>query len=277
MEPSAHHDVHRRAEIAALRAAVSGLEQGGAVRRALSLGMPALDDRLPGGGLPLACLHEIEGARAEWDEAAATGFCLLLLARLLAARPGPLLWVAARDDLYAHGLSALGVDPDRLILVRTRGEAELLWAVEEGLRCRDLAAVVGETAGLERRAGRRLQLAAEANGVTAFALTRRLGPARREPSAAATRWRVSAAPSRPPAFAVAGGDRGFIGRPRWRVELLRCRGAPPGAWLLEAPDEACGGENPEGEGHAAGDFALAAALCDGTPEPQPAGTARLAG
>src|SRR3546814_20669844 len=68
--------------------------------------------------------------------------------------------------------------------------------------CRRLAAVGGEVEGLDRLAGRRLQLAAEAslNGedaVTAFVLHRRFRPLRqgRAASAALSRWRVTAATS----------------------------------------------------------------------------------
>jgi protein ImuA len=113
--------------------------------------------------------------------------------------------------------------------------------MEEGLHCARLAAVVGELDALERGPGRRLQLAAEASGVTAFALRRGLRPARpaqAAASAAVTRWRVEA--------------ESFAERPRWRVELLRCRGAAPGQWYLEWND-------------ATGGFAMAAALRDRPP------------
>jgi protein ImuA len=100
---------------------------------------------------------------------------------------------------------------------------------------------VGEVDGLDRLAGRRLQLAAEASrhdsgGVTAFALHRRFRPPRRgrAASAALSRWRVTAAPSED----LLGEN--FIGRPRWRLDLLRCRGAAPGSWQVEWDDAACG-------------------------------------
>jgi protein ImuA len=50
-----------------------------------------------------------------------------------------------------------------------------------------------------------------------------------EPSAATTRWRVTAAPSL--ALPAPG-----IGRERWLVELTRCKGAEARAWTLEACD-----------------------------------------
>jgi protein ImuA len=266
----------RDQDLAGLRARVRALERGGpraSGAAAAPLGLAALDARLPGGGLPFGCLHEIAGGRAEWDDGAAGGFCLALLARLLGALPegetaapqarGPVLWVSRWGDLYAPGLAAFGVDPGRLIEVRAGAGTEVLWAMEEALRCTRLAAVVGEVEALERRAGRRLQLAAEAQGVTAVALRRPLRPARRAeaPSAAATRWRVMPAQASAPVSAqastrVSAENGTFLGRPCWQVELLRCRGAAPGQWCLEWDD-------------ATGGFALAASLRDRPPAPAP--------
>ena len=238
------------AGLAALRAQVRRLEQGavaGHKRPVAPLGLEALDAALPGGGLPLGALHEIEGERAEWDDGVTTGFCLALLARMERAFPksGQILWVSRQGDLYPPALAGQGLDPGRFLLVRAKSDAEVLWAMEEGLRCRRLAAVVGEVEGLDRLAGRRLQLGAESNGVTAFALHRRFRPLRqgRAASAALSRWRVTAAASHDEQ------DASFIGRPRWRLDLLRCRGAAPGSWHVEWDDAACG-------------FALAPALRD---------------
>lgn len=257
--------------LAALREQVKRLERGGLSGRArpvATLGLAALDAALPGGGLPLGALHEIEGERAEWDDGVTLGFCLALLARLDRAVPGgaPILWVARQGDLYPPALAGQGLDPARFLLVRAKSDAEVLWTMEEGLRCRRLAAVVGEVEGLDRLAGRRLQLAAEASlsegkGVTAFALHRRFRPLRqgRAASAALSRWRVTAAQSHD--------DLGetFIGRPRWRLDLLRCRGAAPGSWQVEWDDAACA-------------FSLAPALRDRPlgekPERDPRGTAQ---
>ncbi|HTZ35029.1 MAG TPA: hypothetical protein VMB84_03325, partial [Stellaceae bacterium] len=114
---------------------------------------------------------------------------------------------------------------------------DLLWTLEEGLRAGrspgepsgEIAAVVGEIGRLPMVAGRRLQLAAERAGVPALLLRRwRTGEEaareRARPSAAVTRWRITALPALPEP-----GEPG-IGQPRWRVELLRCRGAETGAW-----------------------------------------------
>jgi protein ImuA len=145
------------------------------------------------------------------------------------------LWCLPRPDLYGPGLAAHGLDPGRVMMVRTTRDAEILWAMEEGLRTPGIAAVVGEVGSLPAVASRRLQLAAERFGITAFLLRRwrNGGQAARErtqPNAATTRWRVAALPSR------TSREEPGVGRPRWRVELLRCRGGKPAYWEMEVPD-----------------------------------------
>jgi protein ImuA len=127
----------------------------------------------------------------------------------------------------------VGLHPDRVIYAETHREAEVLAATEEGLRHKGLAGVVAEVARLGLTASRRLQLAAEESGVPALILRRWRNDCERasdaEATAAVTRWRVSAAPSHP--LPVPG-----VGRERWLVELVRCKGAEPRSWLLESCD-----------------------------------------
>jgi protein ImuA len=221
----------RIAELAALHRRLAQIERGGqAEAPALPFGVAAIDAVLPGGGLARGALHEIHGLGAAEEEGAeAAAFLAGILARLEPDRP--VLWCLAGADLHAPGLAACGLAPERLLLARAT-ERTLLWAMEEGLKCRALAAVVGEIEALPGTASRRLQLAAESTGVTIFALRRRrrAAPAdAEEPTAALTRWRIAAAPSLP----AAGPG---LGQPLWSVELLRSRGGPPGRWLVEACD-----------------------------------------
>jgi protein ImuA len=148
---------------------------------------------------------------------------------------GPVLWCLKRPDLYGPGLAAHGLDPARLVIVAAPRDEEILWAIEEGLCLPGLAAVVGEVGRLPMVAGRRLQLAAERSGVTALLLRRwrngeEAAAERERPTAALTRWRVTALPARD----IAGVPG--IGKPRWRVELLRCRGGVPALWDVEVAD-----------------------------------------
>jgi protein ImuA len=199
-------------------------------------GIAAIDRALPGGGLARGALHEILGAEGdEEDGAVAASFAAYILGRFTGTAGGIVLWCLPRPDLYGPGLAAHGLDPGQIVLVRAPRDAEILWAMEEGLRAPGILAVVGEVGTLPVLARRRLQLAAEHSGITAIVLRRwRNGEqAAREralPNAAVTRWRVAALPSRP-----IHGQPG-VGRPRWRIELLRCRGAEPAKWEMEVPD-----------------------------------------
>lgn len=208
------------AVIDALRARIWKMERNSIAAAETMDVAPVIDAALPWGGLPLACLHDVIAA-----DGAATGFVAMLLGRL--AQRGPVLWClpgGATQNLYPPGLQAFGLDTERLLVVRGRNDTELLWAMEEGLRCPALGAVVAEVSGLDLTAGRRLQLAAEAGGVTGFTL---LAPwAKKAAGAATTRWRIEAAAS-------AATPWPGIGAARWRVALERCRGGIPREWLLE--------------------------------------------
>ena len=222
--------------VAALRAELRRLEGAGRrVQATAPIGVAALEQVLPGGGLARGALHEIVAGEVAMP--AAEGFAASLLAGL--ARSGPVLWCMMEDGLYGPGLARLGLAPDRLILVRARRSEDLLWAMEEGLKTPGLAAVLGVPRRLDLTASRRLLLAAEASGVTCLVLR----PEAETSSVAVTRWRVTPAPSGP---AFSGDARDFgLARARWRVELLRCRGADwaageagYGTWLMEEGDAA---------------------------------------
>ena len=231
--------------IDALRAEINAIERGGAVgaaRAALPFGIEAIDARLAGGGL-LPALHEAAAASAApGDDAAVTLFLAALAARWSrAAGAGQVLWAVARRDLFAPGLALAGLTPERLLCAQCRDDAEMLAVMEEGVRHGSLAAVIGEAGRADMAASRRLQLAAEEKGTPAFLLRRwrkkDLDPLA-APSAAFTRWRIGCAPAAPLPFGIEPFEG--IGRPRWRVALVRQRGGPSFDWLLEAPDaEAC--------------------------------------
>ena len=241
----------KHAGLAGLRKQIAALAgEASHTHGVLPFGVAAVDTALPGGGLARGALHELRGLDGdEEDGATAAAFLAGILARL--APPRPVLWCLAGDDLYGPGLAACGLLPHRLLRVRARDDRTVLEAMEDGLRVPALAAVVGEVGAFSLTASRRLQLAAGASGVTACVLRRwrsgtRAAPERSAPVAATTRWQVSALPSRP-----LDGEPG-IGRPLWRVELLRCRGGVPAHWILEACD-------------ATGHVALAAELADRAP------------
>ncbi len=272
-----------------LRERVRRIERpAAAVHGVLPFGVAAIDQMLPGGGLARGAVHELVGMGGdEEDGALAAAFAAGILGRL--EQDGIVLWCLPRPDLYGPGLAALGLDPARLVLVRARRDADILWVMEEGLRATGVAAVVGEVGTFPAVASRRLQLAAERSGVTAFVLRRwRDGSeAARErslPNAAATRWRIAALPSQPIPFCLTSscplphpfppphagegmggglrrskwesveGEEPGVGHPRWRVELLRCRGGKPACWEMEVAD-------------ATGSLSLVATLADRSAPP----------
>ena len=209
----------------ALRRAIREIEEARSPDRPpLPLGVSEIDRMLPGGGLRAGCIHEVEG-----DEAA-TGFCAALLARAGGVGGcgevpgGELLWLARGYDLYAPGLVRYGIGAGRLLVVSGLGRRDdMLWAMEEALRCRALAGAVAETGAIGLTAGRRLTLAAEETGVLGLLLSRG-EPGRRwggeGVSAAVSRWRVESVPG------------GAGAEPVWRVQLLRCRGGRRAEWRV---------------------------------------------
>ena len=214
-------------------ARIERIHTRGTAAKFLPFGIPAIDQALPGGGINLAALHEAASVGPDTEHAAAA---TLFVAGLLARLDGPVLWVLRQADLFAPGLAAAGLRPDRVVFAEA-GKA-VLPVVEEGLRHPGLAAVVGELTGrLSLVASRRLQLAAEQAGVPAILIRRSNGfddPVLNEPTAASTRWRIAALPSLP-ALPHAPDTPG-LGRVRWRLHLTRCRGGEPGSWVTEACD-----------------------------------------
>jgi len=184
----------------------------------LPFGIPVIDAAL-GGGLARGALHEI-AAGSEAHLAAATGFTLGLAAR----RQTRVFWLAEDMALaesgapYGPGLDAFGLAPERLLTVAAARLHDLLWAMEETLRCRAVRAVIGELrhGEIDRVAIRRLSLAVAESG--ALALLLRARPPS-DASTAATRWIVGAAPNA--CFAA---------------QLVRNRRGPLGSWILQWSD-----------------------------------------
>jgi len=155
------------------------------------------------------------------------GWAGFLLAQV--DRSKPVLWVQERMAILesgrVHPTGLAGLD---LIHVEARDARAALWAMEEGVRCAALSAVIGELwgdpAALDFTATRRLAVASERSGVPCW-LVRIAGTANL--SGARMRWRLASAPSRAHPF-----DPRAPGSPAWNAELFRARGAPPGKWTL---------------------------------------------
>ncbi len=217
-------------DLTALKESLRTLE-GRRAKAVLPFGIEAIDGHLPDGGLLRGAVHEVTGAAdGAVDGAAAALFCAGIAAR----SGGHVMWCLSERDLFAPALAQAGLTPGRVVFAEAGDETALLATFEEALRHGSLSAVVAETGKLSMLASRRLQLAAEAGGALGLLIRRWKRAAQSSefdlPSAAQTRWRVHALPSAP--LPVDG-----IGRPRWRLDLLRIKGGNPARFEVEACDD----------------------------------------
>ena len=209
-----------------LRAHIAQIEGVGRRHAHMPFGIEAIDRRLPGGGIAAGALHEIAGSPDLADDASATIFLAGILARI----EGPVFWCLRWRDLFAPALHLAGLHPDRVIHVEAGSDANVLLAMEECLRHPGLSGVVGEVTRYSSVASKRLQLAAENSGVTAFVFRRAAKVEMvAQGSAAVTRWRISSHPSE----AL---DIPSLGQALWHVALERVRGGEPFTWIVEGAD-----------------------------------------
>ena len=192
---------------------------------------------------------EIEGRKSTLSELFAAsprdcGWAGFLLPQV--DRSKPVLWVQDRMAILESGrIHPPGLGQTPIIHVEVRDARAALWAMEEGLRCAALSAVIGELWGdpqaLDFTASRRLAVASERSGVPCWLV--RLG-GKANLSGARMRWRIASAPSLANVL-----DPRAPGTPAWDAELFRARGHQPGRWTTA---------------HEAGAFHLVAGAADRT-------------
>ena len=212
----------RAATLAALRARLTRMQGGNWTAEAVPVAEP-VDPAFPGGkGLPRSATHEV--AATESDSGSAFGFASMLAARTCAGpEPQTAFWIEPEPSIWPAGAMRFGLRPESLVVVAASG-VDSLWAAEEALRCPAVgAACLVHPKPLDVAASRRLQLAAEAGGGLGLVLVR--PEALAQPSAARTRWQVSAAPG-------TGRQSYDLGQPGWRLELVKAVGGRPGGWDL---------------------------------------------
>ncbi|MEQ9198896.1 MAG: hypothetical protein RLN80_02840 [Rhodospirillales bacterium] len=184
------------------------------------------EDRLQ----PAPARAQFEELFAGSEDAGATGF---VLARIPAGRP--VLWVSDRMSVsqmgqpYDLGLRRFSVDPGQLLLVCANQATDVLWTMEEALKCSSLGAVIGEIWGnpkvLDFTSTKRLAVRAERSATHTFLIRYAAAEAL---SAARRRWRVKPLPSMPHPL-----DGHAPGPPRWRTTLFRARDTRPGEWVAQ--------------------------------------------
>jgi protein ImuA len=187
-------------------------------------GIPvAIKNAFPNSAFPLGAVHELIADGAE-DATATLGFIAGILASIMRSS-GASIWISHSQSIFPPALRSFGVRPDRIIFIHLKKEQEILWVMEEALKCKGLSAMIGEVQDLTFTASRRLQLAIEQSQVTGFVVRR--NPRSLNTSACLARWKITSLPGALP-FDMPG-----VGFPRWNVELLKVRNGRPGSWQVE--------------------------------------------
>lgn len=181
----------------------------------ISSGCKAIDDCLPDGGYAA-------GSLVEWiaDEAGSGIALLALTTARQAMRNGKYLLVIDRERrFYPPAALAMGIAMEQLIVIHPERLDDLHWAIDQGLRCSAIGAVLAHIERIDDRVARRLQLAAEEGGTLGLFL-RRSKTALPTPSWAEVQWHVT-----PQADSRLGNHR------CWDLHLQRCRGGRAGTRL----------------------------------------------
>lgn len=151
---------------------------------AVATGFAALDAHLRGGGWPRAGVSEILCDRP----GGALALLLPALARLSREEGGAIFMISPPYIPYAPGLVMQGMNLERLLLLDA-SDRQLPWTLEQVL-AEGCAAALAWPKSLDRRICRRLQLAAERGGSSAF-LLRQSSAAEEGFAAAALRLQVA--------------------------------------------------------------------------------------
>ncbi|PWK66340.1 protein ImuA [Mucilaginibacter oryzae] len=191
-----------------------------------TFGLGPVEAAFPNGVFPTGAIHEL--LTEDISQAAASGGFVAALLSVLMRRGGACLWIGMAQTVFPPALKTFGVEPHRVIFVNVLHEKDVLWAMEEALKCTGLAAVIAEVRSMDFKQSRRLQLAVEQSRVTGFIL---LDAGQLGNTACTARWRITSLPSEPI------DDLPGLGHPRWQVDLLRVRNGKPGSWVMEWADE----------------------------------------
>lgn len=191
-------------------------------RNTSSLGFGVLESAFPGQAFPTGAIHEFITSSAE-EEAATTGFVGGLLSVLM-HKSAVCLWISNSHTVFPAAIQNFGIDPDRIVFVCMRHDQDILWALEEGLKCSALCCVVAEVTDLDFIQSRRLQLAVERSRVTGVIL--RKASRIRMSTVCAVRWQIKPLPSK-----IIDSLPG-VGFPVWDVNLLKVKNGNPSHWQI---------------------------------------------
>jgi len=187
------------------------------------IGLGDLETAFPNGVFPTGSIHEMLCSTRE-HTAATTGLLCGILAALM-KNGGVCLWISTNRRLFPPAMDHFSAAPEKFIFIDVEREKDVLWVMEEALKCDGLAAVIAEIRQITFAQSRRLQLAVESSKVTGFLL--RTDLKKLTTNVCVARWQVSSLPS------VLEDDMPGVGYPCWEVELLRVRNGLSGKWQLQ--------------------------------------------
>ena len=135
-------------------------------------GSTELDAQLPGGGWPMGAAVEVlqtQSGQSEWRLLLPA---LIGVSRVYAAAQTPkaLVLVGAPHVPFGPALAGHGFNPQRLLCINTETPAGRMWAAEQALRCKDVAAVLAWLPLARADQLRRLQMAAAEHAKLLFVM-----------------------------------------------------------------------------------------------------------
>src|SRR5690606_34076008 len=107
-----------------------------------NMGLGQIERAFPNGVFQRKGIHEFISVLPE-HAAASVGFIGALLS-ILMKDGAACVWISTNRKLFPPSLRLFNVDPERIIFMDVPREKDVLWVMEEALKCEGLAAVVAE-------------------------------------------------------------------------------------------------------------------------------------
>lgn len=235
-----NHSVDQSQLINQLRSSIRSVETAGRIdgEVRISSGCAGIDRLLPESGFQ-------RGSLIQWltGGGQATDYLSLLAAKQAAQDGGAIVIFDPYNEFYPPAAAVIGINLDNLIILKSSQSAsqpnsrasfgneeldsDLLWSIDQALRCPAVAAVWGPIGRIGERWFRRFQLSAESSGC----LGHFVQPVQqaRQPSWADVQWLVSNSEfeGRNSELDLKGSSK-YLSEQAVRLQLTRCRGTQTG-------------------------------------------------
>lgn len=188
--------------------------------RSSSIQIRPLTDHFHFKVFPLGAVHEFI-CNDITSNAASTGFISALLQQLM-NNHGVAVWLASSQIYFPPALTLYGLYPEKIIFIQLSDQEQIVYAMEEALKCEGISAVVANVRELNFKQSRRLQLACEKSRVTGFVLCNK--PRRINTTACVARWEVI------PSVSINENNLPGVGFPSWHIQLQKVKNGKPGNW-----------------------------------------------